>query len=62
MGVYRRAFKAMIHYRGETPDGHPSAMPNGRSDGTQPIFQLSDPKALTDNSEQPLPLKSDVCV
>src|SRR6266446_4854600 len=53
---YRRAFKAMIHYLGRNARrAHPERdARTGRSRlGLKPIFQLSDQKALTDNSEQP---------
>ena len=53
---YRRAFKAIIHYLGRNAKrAHPERdARTGRSRlGLKPIFQLSDQKALTDNSEQP---------
>ena len=53
---YRRAFKAIIHYLGRNAKrAHPERdARTGRSRlGRKPIFQLSDQKALTDNSEQP---------
>jgi len=60
MAVYRRAFQGDDPLPGEkTPDGlTPTRCPERTLSTDKPI-QLSDPKALTDNSgANPLPLKS----